>query len=140
MLVTSAVGFSGPLPPPALLQQYNLVFPGAAERIVAMAEREATHRQDIERGLVELQITDSQRRFSESRFGQICALLITLSGMGVGAYTALHGHEIAGSILGVGGIGGIVTTFILGRPKQQQQPEVAANTHEPQRGRRGRRT
>jgi len=27
----------------------------------------------------------------------------------------MNGHEWAGSILGVGGIGGIVATFILGR-------------------------
>jgi len=135
MLVASSASFSGPLPPPALLQQYNQVFPGAAERIVAMAEREAAHRQSLETGVVASQIADNKNRFAEARFGQICALLITLGGMLVGAYTALHGHEVAGSILGVGGIGGIVTTFILGRPKQERQPQPAAN-EQPRRRRR----
>ncbi len=34
----SAASFSGPLPPPVMLQQYNQVFPGCGERIVRMAE------------------------------------------------------------------------------------------------------
>src|SRR5688572_18904082 len=32
--------FSGPLPPPALLAQYEQIAPGAAQQIIAMAERE----------------------------------------------------------------------------------------------------
>lgn len=32
--------FSGPLPPPAMLAQYNDVVPNGAERIMAMAERQ----------------------------------------------------------------------------------------------------
>jgi uncharacterized membrane protein len=32
-----------------MLVQYNQAFPGCAERIVAMAERQAAHRQDIEK-------------------------------------------------------------------------------------------
>jgi len=38
----------GPLPPPAILQQYDTVVPGAAERIIAMAEGEVAHRRSIE--------------------------------------------------------------------------------------------
>lgn len=60
----------------------------------------------------------AKRDSYESRRGQICALLITLSAIGAGAYTAIQGHEIAGSILGVGGIGSIVTTFLMGRSSE----------------------
>jgi len=38
----------GPLPPPVILQQYDTVIPGAAERILAMAEGETTHRRNLE--------------------------------------------------------------------------------------------
>ena len=46
---TSAATFSGPLPPPALLQGYENIKPGFAERIVQMAEGEANHRREQEK-------------------------------------------------------------------------------------------
>jgi len=42
-----------------------------------------------------------------------------------GRLTAMNGHEIAGSLIGVGGIGGVVTTFILGRVSREPEPEEA---------------
>src|SRR5215469_6508990 len=36
--------FSGPLPPPSYLRDYETVVTGAASRIIAMAENEQTHR------------------------------------------------------------------------------------------------
>ena len=44
--------FSGPLPHPDLLIEYNNAVPDAAERILRMAETQAAHRQDIERRVV----------------------------------------------------------------------------------------
>ena len=40
---------SGPLPDPDTLQRYDQLSPGAAERIIAMAESEIAHRQSMER-------------------------------------------------------------------------------------------
>ena len=40
--------FQGPLPPPAMLRGYEEVVPAGAERILVMAERQATDRQRIE--------------------------------------------------------------------------------------------
>ena len=40
---------SGPLPSPDALAKYDQVVPGAAERIIKMAEQEAKHRQNEER-------------------------------------------------------------------------------------------
>ena len=44
-----AMSYEGPLPPAAEFQRYNAVVPGAADRILKMAEIQATHRQGIER-------------------------------------------------------------------------------------------
>ena len=57
------------------------------------------------------------------RRGQICALTITLAALAIGGYTVAQGHEISGSIIGVGGIGGIVTAFLLGRSGQPRPPQ-----------------
>ena len=40
--------FSGPLPPPDVLERYNQVVPDAANRIIAMAEQETGHRRNIQ--------------------------------------------------------------------------------------------
>lgn len=40
--------YVGPLPPPGMLIQYNEAVPGAAERILAMAERQSAHRESME--------------------------------------------------------------------------------------------
>lgn len=38
--ISQSISYSGPLPPPAMLEQYNNIAPGAANRIIAMAETE----------------------------------------------------------------------------------------------------
>ena len=52
-LTVQTFEFSGPLPPPQILQGYNQAFAGCAERIVAMTERQSAHRQAIERSVID---------------------------------------------------------------------------------------
>ena len=47
-LTAEFTALSGPLPPPEMLAQYEEILPGAAERILSMAERQAEHRQKLE--------------------------------------------------------------------------------------------
>lgn len=44
--------FSGPLPPPDVLERYNQVTPEAANRIITMAEQETGHRRNMEQIIV----------------------------------------------------------------------------------------
>ncbi|MDE0102308.1 MAG: DUF2335 domain-containing protein [Bryobacterales bacterium] len=44
----AAYHVQGPLPPPSVLRGYDQVVKGGVERIFAMAERQAAHRQQIE--------------------------------------------------------------------------------------------
>jgi uncharacterized membrane protein len=88
-----------------------------------MAEGEADHRRGVENAFIKAQADYHKRQFSEARFGQFCALTITVIAIVAGVYTAIQGHEIAGSVIGVGGIGGIVTTFIFGRHKHKPDEE-----------------
>ncbi len=43
-----ATSFSGPLPPPNILEGYEKIIPGAADRIITMAEKQSNHRQSLE--------------------------------------------------------------------------------------------
>lgn len=56
-----SVQYRGPLPPPAVLVKYNQAFPDCAERIVAMAERQAAHRQALESNALAGKLTAERR-------------------------------------------------------------------------------
>ena len=47
------MSYSGPLPPPGVLQEFERVLPGAAERIFVMAEKQLEHRMSMEKTVVE---------------------------------------------------------------------------------------
>ena len=51
--IVIAQQFSGPIPPPDALAQYNSIVPGSAERILKMAENQAASRQRNDDKLVD---------------------------------------------------------------------------------------
>ena len=64
--------YSGPIPPPDVLAQYNNVVPGADERILKMAEEQSNHRQYLEKAVISSDIT-------QARWGVICGLIVALA-------------------------------------------------------------
>ena len=100
--------FSGPIPPPSILEGYNQIIPGAAERIIAMAEQETSHRQDMEQTIV-------INEYREARRGQIFAVVIGSLAIISGAIISVQGAQWAGIAIGGGGVIGLVSVFILGR-------------------------
>lgn len=86
-------GWSGPLPPPEVLESFERVHPGSAEIIVSEFVKEAAHRRSQER-------REGSLLFFESVGGRITALLFGLSCLGVSAFAVYeHAYWIAG-ILG----------------------------------------
>ncbi len=113
----TTMSYSGPVPPARELAEYDKISPGFAERIFLLAEGEALHRRQMEESILDAQIFEIKQEGSEIRRGQICALVIAVVLAVIGLVAALYNHEITGGIIGVGGVGGIVSTFILGRSK-----------------------
>lgn len=70
--------FRGPLPPPDALQRYEQICPGFADRIVALAEREAENRQRLERENMRIAEADIQAARKETKHGQNLACVITI--------------------------------------------------------------
>jgi uncharacterized membrane protein len=104
------------------LDGYERAFPGAANRIIEMAEAQSAHRRLMEQRALEGQIDGMRHQFAEARRGQICACMVALAFVGCGTFCVVHGYAWAGSGIGAVGLGGIVTTFILGRsPKPQEK-------------------
>ena len=120
VVVHQSQSFSGPLPPPDALARYNQVVPGAAERIIAMAERQANHRQDLEARVIRSDI-------SNSKLGLWFGLIIGLAGIFCGTFLVYAGYVISGTLLGGGTIVSLVGVFVYGsqgrRSERQQNRE-----------------
>ena len=116
--------FVGPLPPPGILEQYDKLCPGSAQRIIDAAHEEGVHRHELETKALDANVEAMRRQFAEARLGQVFALIIALTFVGVGAYVSIHGQPWSGTILGGIGLGGIVTAFIVGREKPNPPSET----------------
>ena len=139
----SVAAFSGPLPHPEILHGYEAVCPGAAHRIIEIAESQSAHRRQMEVKELEAQIESMRLQFHEARRGQVFAFCVSALFTVCGALVVIYGHPWPGTIFGSMGIGGIVTTFIRGRagksepqPQQQPPPRPSQGTSKGRRGQR----
>ena len=112
--------FSGPIPHPDIIEKYERILPGSADRIITMAEKQAAHRQSMEKKMIE----------SESRDGLLGIIFAFLLGMGcliacivVVCLVPKNAGAIAGAFLGVTGIGSITTGFIQSARRQKPKDD-----------------
>jgi uncharacterized membrane protein len=108
--------FSGPLPPPNLLKQYNEVVPNGAERLMKMAETQQAHRQELEKTVVHGNVE------AESR-GQWMGLFISIAVIAAGTYLAAIGRQVTGGILVGVDVVALASVFVIGKHKQQKELE-----------------
>ena len=116
--------FQGPLPPPAVLEAYEKLVPGAAERMLKMAENQAIHRQGIEKIVVRAGARDSL-------WGIIVAAVIAICAFGWSAYALSIGQtgEAVKGILAT--IFGFVVTFIYGKRSTRLERQDRARLSRP---------
>lgn len=100
--------FSGPIAHPRHLREYEMILPGSAERIIAMAESQQEHNRKMETKIVDAQITDQGRGM---RYG-MTALALDLS---LATYAGMSGNNVLAGLLLGAGVLGVVGTFIKGR-------------------------
>jgi uncharacterized membrane protein len=121
VLIEYKQSFSGPLPHPSLLKQYNDCVPDGAERIIKMAENQSDHRRSLERMVVESNCRGD-------RIGQICG--VSLAGLAlVGAIVLMalgqSGPGITVMLTDAVGLGG---AFIYSRKVQAEERSGKAAT------------
>lgn len=124
--------FSGPLPPPNLLDAYEKAHPGLAAKIITFAEQEANHRRAMERIAMDADVGAQNKIFQEANRGQNYALIIGLFSIAAGTFAAIMGAEIAGGFIGSTGVVGLVTAFIIGRrpPVRDDQSNALAEQNQ----------
>lgn len=119
----ASVEYSGPLPPPEILAGYGRVVDNGAERIMVMAEREQSHRHELEHRAADAEFYEMRSDRICSIIGQISALVVTLSAFGCAALMAIRGYPLAGIFTAGSTIAAIVTAFLKTRPRKPPKPE-----------------
>ena len=107
---------SGPMPDPMTLQRYEDIIPGAAERILVMAEEQAAHRQSIEKTVIKAGSRDSL-------LGLIAGFAIGMATIISGTIIILQGYLWNGTIVGSAGVVGLVSVFIYGTRSNRRERE-----------------
>jgi len=114
-----SASWAGPLPPAEQIHAYEQALPGAADRILAMAERQQEHRQDLERVTV-------HEAANRSRWGLWLGFVIAVLVIGVGAGAIFAGEALAGFAIIVAQAAVLAGVFVYGRIDQRKE-RVAKN-------------
>ena len=103
--------WTGPLPPPAVLKQYDEIATGLAERIVVSMEREQEHRHEMDRKL----LVAYQAIYTR---GQFLAAFIALTCLVLGFALGYQGQSAAAIAFVTGGLGQVVLAFLGSRERR----------------------
>lgn len=106
--LTQTTSYSGPLPPAAELQAYDDAVPGAAERIIRMAESYAGHTQELEGMAMKLEGAARRR-------GQWLGALVVFGVLGSCLYALHLDKETFAIALGTGTLVALAAVFVAGK-------------------------
>lgn len=116
--------YQGPLPPPIYLDAYNKVLPGAADRIIAMAEKQLNERTQKEMLALKLPYQLASR-------GQILGFLLAFACLVLTGFLAFTGHDTVAGVIGGGTIVSLAVIFVTGKHIEQKKSVI---TQEQMRG------
>lgn len=109
----SIEAYQGPLPHPDHLERYENIAPGYANRILAMVEKQQSHRIEKENMLMSVLKTLSFR-------GQILAAILSICSLAVGLSFAIIGHPNSGAGLVVLAISSILGALYVKHKSEEE--------------------
>lgn len=110
----SAQFYTGLIPHPEFLKQYNDILPGSANRLLTMAENQENHRIEMET----IQLKKSHRN---SLLGLIGGFIILLIVVLLGGYLIINNKPIEGFTSLILGIGSLVSSYFKGINSQKAE-------------------
>jgi uncharacterized membrane protein len=113
---------SGFLPSPDILEKYNSVVPGLADRIIAQAEKQTFHRISLENKLLICNIW-------KSFLGLVFGFLISSLGIGGGLYLTFVGFNVIGIVFSSATLVSLVMSFIYGSQYRKNIPDSVKMVH-----------
>lgn len=133
----------GPIPSPDALQKYKDIQQDFPERVIAMAEREAAHRHEVELAALDLARRDKELDAEDQRLSEWSAtlqqrrfwaslssgFLICLLVLGIGWAALLRGYEKLAAALCSVTVVALATVFVLGKyPPQREEEDDESQT------------
>lgn len=112
--------FAGPLPLPEHLSEYERVTPGAAERIIRMAELQADHRRTTESKVVDSGIRLASR-------GQMFAFVIGMTALLGGIGLMASDKSITGVATSLSALATLVGVFVWSERQKSRELNEKAN-------------
>ena len=109
--------FSGPLPPPNILDGYERVLPGSADRIITMAEEQLKHRHNLEKSVIKSNIRNEG-------VGMVFAFILTLTLMFFGGYLIINEKETAGYFAVFGPVVFHSASYVFNKRKEGKTNET----------------
>ena len=106
----------GPIPPASEFAKYEKVLPGSADRILKMAEKQSSHRQNMEDRMLAENIKVSKR-------GQLFAFVLTIIILLFGMYLVVTGKDVQGFITIVTVVTGLAGLFVYNRVSERKELE-----------------
>lgn len=113
--------WDGPLPPPEILQHYDTIVPGAANRILEMAENWQRHQEQYEKTEQEQEgyalattrkvVMGNSKR---SYLGVICAFVIAITGLVGGIILSATGSWTSGLTISLSSLAILTGVFVYG--------------------------
>jgi uncharacterized membrane protein len=111
--------YVGPIPPPSMMREFDELVPGAAARILQLAEDQTRHRMSLEK----LVVNSNNRR---AWCGLAAGLFVTLSAIGCGTYLVVNGFSAVGFAFGISAVAGLSGVFVYGtRSGRKERVEKA---------------
>ncbi len=113
---TATASYYGPIPPASEMAKYEDIQPGMADRIMAMAEKQSEHRQNIEK----IVITNDARK---SLLGVVFAFIICMSCLIIAGLCFYWDKNGLGVFISSFGLTSVVGTFIYGTRSNRKERE-----------------
>jgi len=113
---TTVTAFQGPLPPPELMERYNQIIPGAAQRILNIFESQVQHRQALEQAVIKSDIRDS-------RLGLYLGFFVSVFAVIGGVICVLSGYTATGGIIAAIPVPVLASVFVYGSTNRRRERE-----------------
>ncbi len=109
--------YSGPIPPPGMLADYEQVMPGSGDRILTMSEQQQIHRIKIQEILVNAAV-------QHEKLGMWRGFILALTIIASGTLVILSGFSLVGFAMVTAPAIAIATVFLSSsRDKPQTKPD-----------------
>ena len=112
--VSASYLYSGPIPDASQLAKYEETLPGAADRILKMAEKQSLHRQEMEKKTLDAAI-------KRAAIGQIMAFTIAITVIIGGIILLILGKQLEGFASLIFALISLVGLFIYKQESDKQE-------------------